>query len=582
LAFPEYLPKFVRIHCEGEAWTWLQILLYWQSHVFRAKVLGRFFSQAPIVTPESLIRAMRIGSSKKTLQSSKYLVLICLWQLCTWTIACSGPGQSVERTQNPLVAQYTLTTPCSGQFAVEFGPDTSYGRTTSPFAIAGFSSGTSIYVAGMKASTTYHMRSQVQCNNGRTETTDDLTFKTGPLPGTPFPTIAVSRPNPSSESPENPGIEMIDVISPNDNYVQALFTDRDGNPIWYYPMEPNFSPETIKFLPNGGLIFSLVNGSDSRLREVDLGGNTIRELDITDLQQRAQSAGMDFVPINLHHDVLPLANGHLIVLVNFGKDFTDLPGYPGTIQVVGDGLIDLDENWNPVWSWNSFDHLDVNRHLNGLPDWTHSNAIVYTQDGNLLLSMRHQSWILKIDYNNGMGTGNILWRLGYQGDFALTMQGAPTDDPGLWFSYQHFPSIVSQDSTQTTMAIWDNGDNRVVDNDGNICQSTASGSIPACYSRATVFKIDENARVSDLLWADPLQYFGVWGGSINQLSNGNVEFDANAPLVPPSPDVASVIQEVTQTDNPQVVWQMEISPINQNAYRAYRVPSLYPGVTWAQ
>jgi len=28
---------------------------------------------------------------------------------------------------------------------------------------------------------------------------------------------------------------------------------------------------------------------------------------------------------------------------------------------------------------DSFDHLDVNRHLNGLPDWTHSNAIVYTR-----------------------------------------------------------------------------------------------------------------------------------------------------------------------------------------------------------
>jgi len=135
----------------------------------------------------------------------------------------------------------------------------------------------------MKASTTYHMRSQVQCDEWLEEATDDLTFKTGPLPNSPFPTIAVQSANPSSESPENPGIEMIDVISPNDNYVQALFTDRDGNPIWYYPLEPNYSPETIKFLPNGGLIFSLVNGPDSRLREVDLGGNTIRELDITEL-----------------------------------------------------------------------------------------------------------------------------------------------------------------------------------------------------------------------------------------------------------------------------------------------------------
>ena len=40
----------------------------------------------------------------------------------------------------------------------------------------------------------------------------------------------------------------------------------------------------------------------------------------------------------------------------------------------------------------------------------------------------------------------------------------------------------------------------------------------------------------------------------------------------------SQIMEVTQTDNPQLVWQMNVS--GANAYRAYRIPSLYPGVTW--
>lgn len=78
----------------------------------------------------------------------------------------------------------------------------------------------------------------------------------------------------------------------------------------------------------------------------------------------------------------------------------------------------------------------MNRHLFGLPDWTHSNALVYSpSDGNLLLSVRHQSWVLKIDYNNGAGTGNLLWRLGYQGDFALTQNGVPSFDPSDWFSF---------------------------------------------------------------------------------------------------------------------------------------------------
>ena len=119
------------------------------------------------------------------------------------------------------------------------------------------------------------------------------------------------------------------------------------------------------------------------------------------------------------------------------KDYTDLPGYPGTTSVIGDALVDIDPNGNVVWGWSAFDYLDVNRHLQGLPDWTHSNAIVYTADGNLLLSMRHQSWILKIDYANGAGSGNLLWKLGEDGDF--TILGVI---PSQWFYGQHHPLIL--------------------------------------------------------------------------------------------------------------------------------------------
>jgi arylsulfate sulfotransferase len=241
--------------------------------------------------------------------------------------------------------------------------------------------------------------------------------------------------------------------------------------------------------------------------------------------------------------------------------------------VQGDAIIDLDSDWNPVWAWNSFDHLDVNRHLFGLPDWTHANAVIYSpNDGNILVSMRHQSWILKLDYDNGAGSGKILWRLGYQGDFAL----AQGDDPTLWFSFQHFPSMISQVGSQTTLAIWDNGDFRPLDTSGTTCKLPGP---PDCYSRATIFQVDENSMIANLVWQDLPGYFSVWGGSVNQLSNGNVEFDFNAPLNPPSPNVASEVQEVTQTDTPQVIWKMDI-PLPMFAYRAYRVPSLYPGVTW--
>lgn len=519
---------------------------------------------------------------------AKAVFLLAMLIASAFMIACGGgndvppaPVVSVSKTQNPLVAEYSIATGCSGQAMVEFGPDTSYGRSTAWYPVVGNYISTPILVAGMKASTTYHMRAETQCLGNTTANSEDLTFKTGPLPSVPFPKLTVTRPNPSLSSQENPGIELVDILATGGlQLMSAFFTDRDANPIWYYPMAPGYSPSTIKFLPNGHLILSLASSSDSLLREVDLAGRTIRELDITVLQQKMQQMGADFVPGTFHHDLLPLNNGHLIALVNFEKSFTNLPGYQGTTLVLGDGLVDLDQNWNPVWTWNSFDYLDVNRHLNGLPDWTHSNALVYSpSDGNLLLSMRHQSWVLKINYGNGAGTGNVLWHLGYQGDFALTQSGVPTADPSVWFSFQHFPSLISQSGSQTNLAIWDNGDNRVLNDNGVICvESPTSPNL--CYSRATIFQVDESAMVADLQWADPLQYFGVWGGSINQLANGNIEFDLNAPAIPPGPNIASEVQEVTQTPTPQVIWNLDISPSTANAYRAYRVPSLYPGVTW--
>lgn len=463
---------------------------------------------------------------------------------------------------------------------VEFGPDTSYGRNTSWQPTPGGYRTAVILVAGMRASTTYHMRSEVQCL-GNTWTSDDEMFTTGPLPATPFPSVTVSRPNPSVRSTENPGIELVNIFAPSFNVMQGLFMDRDANPIWYYDVgaAQGNAPYTMKLLPNGHIIFSITQSvtAGTVLREVDLAGNTIREMSSAALAIKMQQAGFNFVPTGFHHDVLPLDNGHVIILVNFYKAFTNLLGYPGTTNVLGDGLVDLDQNWSPVWAWSAFDYLDVNRHLNGLPDWTHGNAIVYSlSDGNLLFSMRHQSWVIKIDYEDGKGDGSVLWRLGYQGDFSL----AQGPDPSLWFSFQHFPSIISQSGTQTTLAIWDNGDARVLDDNGDLCTNPAAGAPNPCYSRGTVYQLDESTRVADLVWQDLPGYESIWGGSINQLANGNIEFDMNAPGFPPIPNLASEVQEVTQTASPQVVWKMDIIPSPFYAYRAYRVPSLYPGVTW--
>lgn len=489
------------------------------------------------------------------------------------------PLTVIAATPNPLVAQYSIGHFDSGLTAwVEFGPDTTYGRQTSVMTdpVTGPRGPTlNILVAGMLPQTTYHMRAHVNGPSG-SWVDQDQTFTTGVLPETQtpgaasppqFPVISVTLPTPGLTP--SPGVELLSVTSA----VQAVAVDLQGNVIWYCPG----NAEPVKPMQNGHFI--IVRPTD--LQEVDLACNVVRDVSMAQVNESLQANGYDFTippPLGLtggnpfHHDVLVLPNGHWIGLCEIAKNFTDLPGYPGTTQVVGDALVDIDPNGNVVWVWSSFDHLDVNRYpYFGLPDWTHSNALVYTADGNLLLSMRNQSWILKIDYANGMGSGNLLWKLGQDGDFTLL-----GGDPSQWFYAQHYPNILSVNGSQTTLAVYDDGNLRI-GSDGQPCGPPVPPA-PDCYSRATIFQIDESTNIASLQWQYLPGFFSYWGGSIDVLSNGDVEFDSSAP----SNFAGSEIIEVTPTGSAQVVWQMNIVGAGAGVYRGYRVPSLYPGVTWQQ
>jgi arylsulfate sulfotransferase len=231
-------------------------------------------------------------------------------------------------------------------------------------------------------------------------------------------------------------------------------------------------------------------------------------------------------------------------------------------------IIDLDQNHNPVWLWNEFDHLDINRRPYLYPDWTHTNAILYSaDDGNLIISIRHQNWLVKIDYQNGAGTGDILWHLGYQGDFTLVGGTDPTD----WFYAQHGPSFTTSNTTGNFgMAVFDNGDDRFFPSGQVLC----TGPSPSCYSTTPLLTLDESAMTATLTFNPTAPYYSFFGGNNAVLANGDVEFCATAAPV----GLVANIYEVTQTSTPQTVWHMNVS--GQYAYRGQRVPSMYPGVQW--
>ena len=310
----------------------------------------------------------------------------------------------------------------------------------------------------------------------------------------------------------------------------------------------------------------------NELREIDLAGNVIRELTMPQLNAKMAAAGFNITLQLFSHDFTVLPNGHILVITNTLEEVPNVTGYTGTQNVLGDVVVDLDTNLNPVWVWNEFDHLSVDRHPYMFPDWTHSNALAYSaDDGNFLISIRHQNWILKVDYDNGAGAGDIIWTLGYQGNFAL--QGAT--DPTDWFYAQHDVNFVSTNTTGTfQVAIMDNGDDRVFPA-GVTCGTTGE---PACeYSTTQVMQVDETAMTASFIFHDfiPSDLYNAFAGDVRVQPNSNVEFNLSG--------VGSdaYVFEVTPTApavTPQTVWQMSIT--GDNTYRAFRMPSMYPGVQW--
>lgn len=515
---------------------------------------------------------------------------------------CGGSDSSMQTTDfssqitgtnNPQVAAYSITVPKQAAVSIEYSRDTGYALKTWQVYTPEAGGKVSILVAGMLPNATYHMRAVVGYKDGTIVTDIDHTFQTG---GIPAQVTARFKATTTSGLDPQPGIEMVDGIGINIPTLAA--TDLHGNIIWTYPFKDAFvgtgtysqtQLQGFQQIPNGDFVLAIGPLSSQVLtgplpanipdviREIDLAGNTVKELTLAALQSSMVQAGFTSVPLCFSHEIVVLPNGHWLFLVGVERSVT-LTGQTTPTTVLGDAIVDVDSNMKPVWVWDAFDHLDVNRHPYLFPDWTHANAIVYsTDDQNLLLSVRHQNWILKIDYRDGGGTGNVLWHLGpgTDSDFTLQNSDGTTDKaPEDWFYAQHYPYFFSSNTTgDFKLGVMDNGDDRVFA-DGTSC--VAQGGVK-CYTTIPVLEVNENQKTAKFLFHQILspQQYSFFGGNTRSLDNGNVEYDLAGFLV----TGGTAMFEVTQQSSPQTVWTMS-SPAPALSYRGYRVPSLYPGVQW--
>ncbi len=468
----------------------------------------------------------------------------------------------VTPTFHPLVALYSAPPCTGGSIRVRYAAQGGGREQFTPFKPC---SGRSVYfyVAGLYADTAYDLRSELV--NGSTTLGPLLTYRT-PVVTTPMPPTFVVDPleDAANASQETVLHSMIMI-----NGLQRTFpmaTDSRGRVLWYYDKTMygwQTGANLLRPLPGGNMLLAMneYGLQWQMLREIDVAGNSVRETTVPRINEQLAALGHD--PITaVHHDALPLPNCRMLVIGSVERILTDVQG-PGPIDVLCDMLVELDADWQVTWAWNAFDHLDPSRRalLNETctsptdgcrplnlgtqaNDWMHSNSLTYSPaDGNVLLSVHHQDWIIKIDYRDGAGTGAVLWRLGKDGDFALA------GDPSGWFSHQHDVTFAGSNA----LLLYDNGNVRCA---------------PApffCQSRGQVIEINEAGRTAALRVNIGLGHYSPLMGSAQQLTNGNYHFGSG--WVYPGPHS----EALEFTPQGSRVFSLAV-PV---AYRSYRMRDIY-------
>ena len=224
---------------------------------------------------------------------------------------------------------------------------------------------------------------------------------------------------------------------------------------------------------------------------------------------------------------------------------------PENIYWKGDQFIEIDENGELIWIWDTFDYIDLldynpyylDRLSNSWPigenamDWTHSNSIFY-HENNIFVSIRNLSRIAKIDYS----TKDLVWHLGDE-NFMTQIYF----NNNIEFSGQHSVQIVNNN-----ILFFDN-------------HSHLEPEISKCIE----FSYDESVDSVQVVWEYTLpdSLFTGSRGECDRLINNNTLINVGR---------TGNLIEVDNNNN--IVWHLKISDNNLDvaSFRTSRVDNLYP------
>jgi arylsulfotransferase ASST len=189
-----------------------------------------------------------------------------------------------------------------------------------------------------------------------------------------------------------------------------IIADDHGVPVWW-KREPNGVPTDTTVLPDGTVIWGLLNGpfSEAAWTHVKLDGTELRQLDTVGVHAD-------------HHYFEVLPNGNHLMIAYRPRRHIDLRRYGGPRDVtVFDGQAqELTPEGQLVWSWSTKNHVRLGEtdawrfrkiieKYKGKPsiDLIHMNSVQYVGP-NLLFSGKDVNAVYLVRRSDG----KILWKLG--------------------------------------------------------------------------------------------------------------------------------------------------------------------------
>jgi len=535
-------------------------------------------------------------------------LLIWLFGMVAGMVACGGGSQALDGELSifapnetvPLarLLQFTTHEPALATVTVSDGEREWTVPTPDSPAIEH-----SVSLIGMRPARSHTVTVAVRDEADNVELgTVTATFDTAPLPEY-FPPIDVTVSDPSRMEP---GLTVFPVSKwwaggQDIGFGLVVAVDESGDVVWYY--HPDHMVSDLNFTERGTIQYQ----SRRSLVEMDVLGNIIETWHASGLVDQVPPGTVPVATDLFHHEITELPSGDLLTLGTEIRAFEDYPlsttdpqNERGRATLVGDTAIQFGRDGSITQEWKLLDILDPYRlahgslggfydhndyaHVEGgTKDWSHANGVIVDpRDGNLIISVRHQDAVIKVD----RATGQLIWILGDHDGWTGRWRQYLLEPEGelVWPYHQHSPTVTSWG----TLLLYDNGNYKSIPPRERLDPLQN-------YSRVVEYEIDEEAMTIRQVWAygeaeDERFYTTFLGdadplpltGNILVAAGGFVSDEKGLPIDFPSAGWhRAIIREVTRTSPPETVFEivldegMGVETRGWSVYRAARWGRLY-------